>query len=319
MTPFLPNDPRFGASSGPNGVPAGPAVPGTPMPPVAPPPPIVTAPPNGPALLKALRRRWPLAAVASILGSGAVAAALFFLIPPSKHAVQAQFELIAAPTGALGKTSPDATNAAMFRTAQAIKLKSKLVIDAALRDPKVAGLGILKDVQDPVSWANRELRITSPGGADEFLMISLQTDYPEDGRLLLDAVTRAYMAEFINTETELRNNRYEALKGLKDRYDAEEKKRREFMQQWSKNVGSNVEVVAQQQTMLQKQIMFYSDNLMQLDRDIAQHKIEVKSMKERDPTKLPLDDQTFMDAGKVGVWTKADSVTLFDDFLFSSK
>ena len=28
---------------------------------------------------------------------------------------------------------------------------------------------------------------------------------------------------------------------------------------------------------------------------------------------LEWDDETFMDAGKVGVWTKADSVTLFDD------
>ncbi len=31
------------------------------------------------------------------------------------------------------------------------------------------------------------------------------------------------------------------------------------------------------------------------------------------------DDDTFKDAGKVGVWTKADSVTLFDDFSFSGK
>src|SRR6266850_4712852 len=31
------------------------------------------------------------------------------------------------------------------------------------------------------------------------------------------------------------------------------------------------------------------------------------------------DDDTFKDAGKVGVWTKADSVTLFDDFTFGSK
>ena len=31
------------------------------------------------------------------------------------------------------------------------------------------------------------------------------------------------------------------------------------------------------------------------------------------------DDQTFKDAGKVGVWTKADSVTLFDDFNYGSK
>jgi hypothetical protein len=31
------------------------------------------------------------------------------------------------------------------------------------------------------------------------------------------------------------------------------------------------------------------------------------------------DDNTFKDAGKVGVWTKADSVTLFDDFTYGSK
>ena len=30
-------------------------------------------------------------------------------------------------------------------------------------------------------------------------------------------------------------------------------------------------------------------------------------------------DDSFADAGKVGVWTKADSVTLFDDFAFGSK
>jgi hypothetical protein len=31
------------------------------------------------------------------------------------------------------------------------------------------------------------------------------------------------------------------------------------------------------------------------------------------------DDETFKDAGKVGVWTKADSVTLFDDFSYGDK
>lgn len=31
------------------------------------------------------------------------------------------------------------------------------------------------------------------------------------------------------------------------------------------------------------------------------------------------DDSTFKEAGKVGVWTKADSVTLFDDFNYGSK
>jgi len=31
------------------------------------------------------------------------------------------------------------------------------------------------------------------------------------------------------------------------------------------------------------------------------------------------DDQTFTEAGMVGVWTKADSVTLFDDFTYGGK
>jgi len=34
---------------------------------------------------------------------------------------------------------------------------------------------------------------------------------------------------------------------------------------------------------------------------------------------LEWDDDTFKDAGKVGVWTKADSVTLFDDFTYGGK
>src|SRR5437879_552609 len=34
---------------------------------------------------------------------------------------------------------------------------------------------------------------------------------------------------------------------------------------------------------------------------------------------LDWDDDTFKDAGKVGVWTKADSITLFDDFSYGTK
>jgi hypothetical protein len=34
---------------------------------------------------------------------------------------------------------------------------------------------------------------------------------------------------------------------------------------------------------------------------------------------LEWEDDTFNETGAVGVWTKADSVTLFDDFTFGSK
>jgi hypothetical protein len=34
---------------------------------------------------------------------------------------------------------------------------------------------------------------------------------------------------------------------------------------------------------------------------------------------LEWQDGTFKEAGKVGLWTKADSVTLFDDFIYGAK
>ena len=34
---------------------------------------------------------------------------------------------------------------------------------------------------------------------------------------------------------------------------------------------------------------------------------------------IEADDTSFSDAGKVGVWMKADSVTLFDDFSFGGQ
>ena len=32
-----------------------------------------------------------------------------------------------------------------------------------------------------------------------------------------------------------------------------------------------------------------------------------------------VEDTTFTEAGRVGVWTKADSVTLFDDFIYQAR
>ena len=34
---------------------------------------------------------------------------------------------------------------------------------------------------------------------------------------------------------------------------------------------------------------------------------------------LEWDDDTFKQPGRIGVWTKADSVTLFDDFTFGGR
>src|SRR5262249_17244388 len=142
MNSSFPYDSRFAATGNvpPTGVPMPAAT-------VPAPPPIVNAPPSGPALLKALRRRWQLARGSSTIGATIVAALVWFFMPPAKHTVRAQFALTPVVKNPLGRNSPD-VNADSFQKAQAIKLKSPLVVKQALKDPRVANLSILHECQD---------------------------------------------------------------------------------------------------------------------------------------------------------------------------
>ena len=59
-----------------------------------------------------------------------------------------------------------------------------------------------------------------------------------------------------------------------------------------------------------------ADAFLAVVADLTQHIVEGHCL---DLGAIEWDDDTFKDAGKVGVWTKADSVTLFDDFNYGEK
>src|SRR5262245_19924877 len=53
-------------------------------------PPPLSSTPNAPALLRALRRRWLLAATLGVLAGAAIGAAVWFFLPPGKHTAYAK-------------------------------------------------------------------------------------------------------------------------------------------------------------------------------------------------------------------------------------
>jgi succinoglycan biosynthesis transport protein ExoP len=154
---------------------------------------------NAGEFLNAVRRQWML-----VLGMGLVAAVgtaivLWFLLPESSSAV-ALFQVKSSPQKLVFDSATETTKFEVLQNTQLALLKSNFVLQAALRDPNVASLGILAGKSDQVAWLTDNLVVDFPNKS-EVLRISLSGEgLPEDLRQLVDGVAKAYINEVVYAE-----------------------------------------------------------------------------------------------------------------------
>src|SRR6185437_9856275 len=109
------------------------------------------------AFLQAFRRRWVAATAAGLLCGLAAAAATWMLVPPVKYVARATLEVksylpqFIFPTG---EVMPDAVT---FKQTQLALIKSRYILEPALRREGVATLRSVQAHEDPVEWLEKEL------------------------------------------------------------------------------------------------------------------------------------------------------------------
>src|SRR5262245_52012479 len=106
---------------------------------------------NAAALLQALRRRWPLALLLGLVAAAAVGAAVWVFLPPPRQSAVAKLYMPVDPEGKLFRHPEWSANFASFQQTQIGLIRSRLVLNAALRNPKVAALPPVKQAFDPVA------------------------------------------------------------------------------------------------------------------------------------------------------------------------
>lgn len=224
------------------------------------------------ALLRALRRRWR-----SILGLGLLAAILgatatWYILPP-KYTTRALLHFSARPAHGLF-TAPENQESTedlyAHQRTQAALLKSREVIQAALRHPKVAERREIQEHPYPVVWLAENLRIDSNVGP-EILSVSLSGDHPEDLPILVNAVVQAYLQELANKERLKQPARLEQLDGNYRRLSDTLRRKRALLRDLETNLG----VDSPQMLLLR-----YQSALQQLtatEKEAVQSKIALKS------------------------------------------
>jgi hypothetical protein len=124
-----------------------------------------------------------------------------------------------------------------FCRTQAALAKSRLVINAAVRNPKVAGLALLRDVPEPVEWLEQNLEVSFPDSA-HVMQISLHSSkHKEDLVPLVEVITDAYLEEIVYKETIRRQEQVAFLHEVAHRYEDKVKGIRKSLRSLQEQVG----------------------------------------------------------------------------------
>ncbi len=167
------------------------------------------------AYVHALRRRWLSAGFLGAICATAAVAAVWVTKTPTYTAtailrVSTQQESLVFDLGNSGSRG----DFAVYKSTQQQLIKSDFVLIAALRNPEVSNLPVIKAEPDPVRYLTEELRVDFPGDS-ELMTVKISGQDSQEVTTLVNAVVDAYLAEVVDRE---RNSRQTRMKELDDLY-----------------------------------------------------------------------------------------------------
>jgi succinoglycan biosynthesis transport protein ExoP len=190
------------------------------------------------ALLKAFRRRWPLAIGLGLLTAGLAAGLAWLVIPPAKYTASTHLQIFAVRPTIIFETKEAATDFTTYQQTQVDLLKSRRVLATVLKDPKVAALKIVKNQEDAFEWLSNALQFQY-GPRSEVIRISLSGDDPTELPVILNSVTDVYMNEIVEQGFQERLGRLRYLEQLYNKYQDDLKSSRNSLRELSDKAGGS--------------------------------------------------------------------------------
>jgi capsular exopolysaccharide synthesis family protein len=240
---------------------------------------VLSTGPNALALLKALRRRWLLAAAAALLLAPVLGVGAWFAAPSSRHSVRM---LIHVPPPRsqfvpIGGPQPDLPN---HQRTQVALIKTRFVLSAALRDPKVAGLPVFPPGIDPVEWLEQQIRVDF-SVAPELLRIEMSGAKPQELKVLVDALGNTYVREIVDREATRREERRQKLQEIRQKFDEQVQRARNEQKKIELQAGArDPNVRAQTLRFVQQQLDAEEQALIKLNEDIRRVRLQLEAEKE---------------------------------------
>lgn len=180
------------------------------------------------------------------------------------------------------------------RQTQVAFIKSRMVLGAALLEPKVSELAFIKDMVEPVQWLEDNVEVEFLPNTD-ILCVRMKGRNPDDLTAIVNGVVFAYLTQVVDRENMHRRDRKARLSELLNSYELQLRTTRENQRNLMKQMnvgGQDKEIRAKTQGFLAARLAALEQQLLksQVDRIQAEGrqraaKAELAALA---PAKLPL-------------------------------
>jgi len=241
-------------------------------------PAVLSAAPNAISLLKALQRRWVMACLLGGICALCAAAATWLFLPPPKHTVRT---LLRVPPGTpfLFKTAEPIPDLGTHQRNQAAMIKSRLVLNSALRAPEVSKLPVVNNQADAITWLEREVQADF-SVAPEVLRIVMNGQNPEELVPLVNAIRTSYLKEVVDKDRSMRRARLAKLGELRAKYDEQIQANRETQKKLEEKVGSKDAGVRSRMLLFAlQQLGMNEQELIKTQSELRKARLELDTLK----------------------------------------
>ena len=238
------------------------------------------------ALLRGLQRRWKLALVLSVLAAAGAAGLTWCLVKPAKYTAVATLQVQQEEPRLVLTTQENKTRFELFQRTQNGMIKSRLVLDTVIKDPKVANLETIHEATqesqgDPVEWLAKEVNVDFPPGS-QLLQIALSGQHPADLPVLVNMITDTYMRLVVDRAYNERISRVETLRKLYGKYQEDMKTRREQIRKLALVVGSDDRrTLAMKSQLAHQQLAMIQQQQLQVKSELIRQKALAAVRKDR--------------------------------------
>jgi polysaccharide biosynthesis transport protein len=217
-------------------------------------PPALDAGPDARALLKALGRRWLVATSLGLTCAAAAGLAVWFLLG-ARYTVFAQLRVSAIAPSMMPHTpgGGDSRDFNTYMRTAALALRSRFVLNAALKKDEVKRLRVVSEQAEPITWLEDELKVDYKEGSELLNVFMIGTD-PDELVVLINAVTESYLTEVISQENKQKSDRLAELESIHEKGKEALRTRRENLSRRATDLG-----VSDAQTAGAKQLLLMTN------------------------------------------------------------
>jgi succinoglycan biosynthesis transport protein ExoP len=250
------------------------------------PPTALSATPNVSGLLRGLRRRW-LPAVGLGLVAGLVAAVAVYHIPGLSGAEAFGLLEMKPKASLLGDQERNDADLEKFRTAQFQVLRSREVLQRALRHPEIADLPSVREKgADAVGWLEKTitLDVTTAGipgqpAVSEIMRINFKGERPQELALILTHVMREFADVSRAADRAERTKRVEQLKAEAEEQKKKLESKRHLLREAMGNPDPNDPTGVNKQRLVQDKLTLAERDLKSVKDDLLKTQLEIAAIR----------------------------------------